>query len=215
MRPEELIELRRMNVRALICCRCGGPLENPEVLPALIDCLYCGTVNAATHGATQASHDGMPWEVRKNAIAKFTEALVAALNEGQRPFDALRTSSAAHLGVAGRAETVARISLALARDFEREAEVTVVRDALVLSRIAQAYLLALDELRTGEFYELNLPFLTANKNGPAHFHRRLTAKLLAELALRDPHRDGSPPPQPTGGLSPAPAAKKKGWWPFS
>jgi hypothetical protein len=207
-----------MNVRALICCRCGGPLANPEVLPALIDCLYCGTVNAATHDATNASHDERAWEVRKNAIAKFTEALVAALNEGRPPYDAIHACSAAHLGIAGRADTVARIALALAHDFEREAGVSVVRDANVLSRIAQAYLLALDELRTSESYDLNLPFLTANQNGPAHFRRKVTAKLLAELAVRDPRGEAPPPPaQPTGGLSPAaaPAAKKKGWWPFS
>jgi hypothetical protein len=206
-----------MNLRALICCRCGGPLANPEVLPALIDCLYCGTVNSATQEATLESRDETSWEVRKNAIAKFTEALVAALNEGRRPFDALHACSAAHLGIAGRADTVARIALALAHDFEREAGVSVVRDANVLSRIAQAYLLALDELRTSELYDLNLPFLTANESGPVHFRRRLTAKLLAELAARDPRPDAPPPPQPTGGLAPAPAhsAKKKGWWPFS
>lgn len=206
-----------MNVRALLCCRCGGPLANPEALPALIDCLYCGTVNSATPEATHESREGTPWDVRKNEIAKFTDALVAALNEGRRPYDALRASSAAHLGIAGRADTVARIALALAQDFEREAGVQVVRDASVLSRIAQAYLLALDELRTSESYELNLPFLTVTQSGPVHLLRRLTAKLLADLAARDPIHDAPPPPPSTGGPTPAPApsAKKKGWWPFS
>lgn len=201
-----------MNVRALTCHRCGGPLANPEMLPALIDCLYCGTVNSATQEATFTSREGMPWDVRKNAIAKFTEALVAALNEGQRPFDALRASSAAHLGIAGRADTVARIALALAQDFEREAGVSVTRDATVLSRIAQSYLLALDELRTSEDYQLNLPFLTANDSGPKHFQRTLTAKLLLELGTRDPQPDA--PAQPVSPATTTPA-KKKGWWPFS
>ena len=205
-----------MNLRALVCCRCGGPLANPEVLPALIDCLYCGTVNAAAGQITSESHDAASWDVRKHAIAAFTEALVATLNEGRPPFDAIRACSAAHLGVAGRADTVARIALALAQDFEREAAVSVTRDALVLSRIAQAYLLALEELRTSAFYDLNLPFLTANERGPAHFQRRLTAQLLAELARRDPQLDPPLPPQPRPGeSSPLATVKKKGWWPFS
>lgn len=201
-----------MNLQALVCCRCGGPLTTPETLPALIDCLYCGTVNAATQEATLASPNEVAFEVRKAAIAKFTEALVAELQRGARPFDALRSASAAHLGIAGRADTVARIALALARDFEREANVSVVRDAVVFSRIAQAYLLALDELRTSPSYDLNLPFLTANANGPAHLRRTLTAKLLAELAARDPER--APPPAAAAVATPV-EEKKKGWWPFS
>ncbi|MFO0738275.1 MAG: hypothetical protein U0270_20450 [Labilithrix sp.] len=204
-----------MNLRALTCCRCGGPLANPEALPALIDCLYCGTVNSATPEATQASQGGMPWDVRKNAIAKFTEALVAALQEGRAPFDAIRVSSAAHLGIAGRADTVARISLALAQDFEREAGVSIVRDAVVLSRIAQAYLLALEELRTSDSFDLNLPFITATPKGPVHLQRRLTAKLLSELAAREPRLDGARPASPAAGGGAAPPPKKKGWWPFS
>jgi hypothetical protein len=204
-----------MNLQALLCCRCGGPLANPDVLPALIDCLYCGTVNSATRETTHESRDESAWQVRKNAIVRFTDALVAGLNGGHSPFVALREASAAHLGIAGRPDTVARIALALARDFEQEAQVSVVRDATVLSRIAQAYLLALDELRTSEDYDLNLPFLTANQNGPVHLRRKLTSKLLVELAARDPQLAAVPPPtpQPPGGS--APGEKKKGWWPFS
>ena len=201
-----------MNVRALLCCRCGGPLANPEALPALIDCLYCGTVNSVSADASAPSQDVTGYETRKKAIADFTSSIVAALNAGQEPFEALRESSAAHLGIAGRADTVARIALALARDFEQEAKVSVVRDPLVLSRIANVYLLALDELRTSDSYDLNLPFLTANAQGPAHFQRKVTAKLLAELATRDPEGDAPPSKSPVSTL---PAGKKKGWWPFS
>jgi len=140
---------------------------------------------------------------------------VVALEEGRPPFEALRLCSAAHLGVAGRGETVARIAIALAHDFEQEAGVSVMRDALVFSRIAQAYLLALDELRTRDDYDLNLPFLTANQHGPAHLHRKLTAKLLAELAARDPHSKAPRPPAEQPPQTSASKAKKKGWWPFS
>jgi hypothetical protein len=208
-----------MNVHALVCCRCGGPLTRPEALPALIDCLYCGTVNAVTREATSSPREAVSWDVRKKAIGEFTEALVVALKEKRPPFDALRACSAAHLGIAGKADTVARIVLAIASDFEREERVSVVRDPLVLSRIAQGYLLALDELRTSDSFELNLPFLAVNERGPAHLGRKLTAKLLAELAARDP-MGTSPPaaaPAPRGGASSpaAPVEKKKGWWPFS
>lgn len=201
-----------MHVRPLVCCRCGGPLTNPESLPALIDCLYCGTVNSAARESTHVADEVVPWEVRKNAITKFTEALVVALNEGRAPLEALRECSAAHLGIAGRADTVARISLALAHDFEREAGVSVMRDAVVLSRIAQAYLLALDELRTNDDYDLNLPFLTVGPNGPVHLRRLLTAKLLAELAAGDSIVAARPAPDAE--RAPAIPEKKKGWWPF-
>jgi hypothetical protein len=203
-----------MNVRALVCCRCGGPLANPEVLPALVDCVYCGTAHSVSDDAAAEWHEVAPWDVRKKALASFTDALVAALNQGQAPFDALRASSAAHLGIAGSADTVARIALALAQDFEQEAMVSIVRDPVVLSRIAQSYLLALDELRTSESYDFSLPFLAVNERGPAHLQRMLTAKILLELARREPRLD-SPLPTPTPSeLAPVATEKKKGWWPF-
>lgn len=200
-----------MKVSALLCCRCGGPLANPDTLPALIDCLYCGTVNSATREAARDASDGVPWEVRKNAIAKFTEALVVALQADRPPFEALRDCSAAHLGIAGREDTVARIAIALVHDFEKETGASVMRDALVFSRIAQAYLLALDELRTHDSFDLNLPFLTATSEGPVHLHRKLTAAILAELAARDPQLGIAAKPS----QKPTAPAKKKGWWPFS
>ena len=87
----------------------------------------------------------------------------------------------------------------------------MVRDAVVFSRIAQAYLLELDELRTSESYDMNLPFLTATASGPVHLQRTLTARTLVELAARDPRAAARPPaPSPA-----APPPKKKGWWPFS
>lgn len=200
-----------MKVSALSCCRCGGPLANLDSLPALVDCLYCGTVNSVTREATREVSEGVPPEVRQNAIAKFTEALVAALSAGSTPFDALRQCSAAHLGIAGRGDTVARIAIALAHDFEQESGASVMRDALVFSRIAQSYLLALDELRTHDHYDLNLPFLTATSAGPVHLHRKLTAALLAELAARDPQQCPTDKASPKSTIP----AKKKGWWPFS
>lgn len=203
--------LRAMNVEAVECCRCGAPLSDPGALPALVDCLYCGTLNSITSAASRPTPIEEAIERRKASVSRFTEALVATLNAGQQPFEALRAASAAHLGIAGRPDTVARIALAIARDFERETGASVVRDALVFSRIAQAYLLALDELRTSESYDMNLPFLTATANGPVHLRRTLTARTLVELAARDPHAKAQPPaPSPA-----APPAKKKGWWPFS
>lgn len=200
-----------MNVEAVVCCRCGGPLSDPGALPSLVECLYCGTVNSVSDTSSKPTAVDAAIEQRKLAIHRFTEALVGALNAGREPFEALRAASAAHLGVAGQADTVARIALAIARDFEQETSASVLRDAMVFSRIAQAYLLALDELRTSESYEMNLPFLTATAKGPVHLRRTLTAKALVELAARDPHAKKPPAPSAVEG----PTAKKKGWWPFS
>ena len=201
-----------MNLRSLACCRCGGPLAPSDTLPTLIDCLYCGTINAATADATSEATERIDVDVRNRAITRFTEALVAALNAGQPPFEAVRAASAAHLGVAGRTDTIARIAIALAQDFEREEKVSIDRDATVLSRIANAYLVALEVLRTSESYDLNLPFLTATARGPLHLRRTLTSKLLAELGTRDPSASAVSPPAAKDQA--ASAKKSKGWWPF-
>lgn len=196
-----------MHVRPLVCSRCAGALPNPVSLPALIECLFCGTVNAVTAGEIHASPVMQSWDARREAIAAFTGALVAGLGEGLTPFDALRVASGTHLGEAGHPDTIARIVLALGSDFDRVTGVSVVRDPVALSRLAQAYLLALDALRERDDYDLNLPFLAVGAAGPVHLRRTLTPALLIELAARSP---GSSAPK----ASTAEPAKKKGWWPF-
>ncbi len=203
-----------MNVEAIDCRRCGGPLANPTALPALVDCVYCGTVHSLGDGAPGPSDVNAAIATRKDAIQAFTLALVAAIEGGASSYDALRQASSAHLGIAGRPDTVARIAIALARDFEVEARVPAVTDPLILSRITQAYLLALDELRERDNYDLNLPFLAVNSAGPVHLRRQLTAPLLVELARRDPGT-GSKATTVAAGDTAEPPPKRRGWWPFS
>jgi hypothetical protein len=207
-------------------------LARPPGLPALIDCLFCGTVNSLSVSSQVKSQEATSAEVVRASQKAFLEHLKAALERGEKPYEALRMASAAHLGIAGQSEVVATISIALARDFEQETQTDAVDDPYVLARIAEGYLKALAELRTSSAAELNLPFLAANASGPKHLRRTVTAALFAELARRDPYAATAPPapnPAPTAPPAPDPAPtatsaaatasesqpkKKRRWWPF-
>jgi hypothetical protein len=187
----------RMRTTALVCLQCGGPLGQVSQVPAVVECEFCGAVMAVGHDAPVLTRAGAADEARaarRAAAAKaFFDALVAALQRGQRPEVALQDAARAHLGAAGQSETVARVTLALARDFERESGVRVDADPMVLARIAQGYLAFSERLRDASgAVELNLPFLAADHTGPKHLARQLTPALIAELAQRAP--DAAAPP---------------------
>lgn len=188
-----------MQTTALVCVQCGGPLGQVTAIPAVVECEFCGAVMAVGHDVPVLTRAGVPDEAREarraTAAKAFFDALVAALQGGQRPADALQHAARAHLGAAGQSETVARVTIALARDFERDSGVRVDADPMVLARIAQGYLAFSERLRgaTGAV-ELNLPFLASDATGPKHLTRQLTPALIAELAQRDPHAAAPPPP---------------------
>ncbi len=200
-----------MRIEALVCVKCGGPLGGVTSVPTIVECEFCGatiTVGQATATLTrEGSTDELRATKQRAAGKAFFDGLVALLQAGRSPYEALRAASAAHLGTAGQTEAVARVTLALATDFEREAEIPVLRDPLVLGRIALAYLQVIEKLGTSPEEEMSLPFIAASASGPKHFRRRVTAAQLAELALRDPHATAE---SSTTGA----AAKKKKWWQF-
>jgi hypothetical protein len=142
---------------------------------------------------------------------RFHDALVAALERGLSPYAAIR-EAAAHLELGAQAETAARVAVGLVRDFERESGLDAATHPLVLARIVQSYLLALDDLRTTDRTEINLPFLFSDATGPKHILRTVTARVFAELAARDPEAPALVTPAPAP-ASPPPA-KKRRWWPF-
>jgi hypothetical protein len=209
-----------MNVQAVVCVRCGGPLARVERVPAVVECEYCGATISVSAGAAVVTREGVPDQAREVAVrsagARFYDALVAALEGGQSPYEALRDTAAAHLGNAGQAEAVARVSIALGREFERDTGAPVFEQRVAFARIAQAYLKAVEELRTEPATEINLPFLAVVGGGPVHMTRRVTAAVLAEMAQRDPDAAaaGPPPPAPAPPPSPPPAEppRKKRWW---
>jgi hypothetical protein len=206
-----------MELRALVCVNCGGPLAVIAALPAVVECAFCGAAISVSHERTLVTRGGSSDEARAartcEARVAFHATLTELLKGGVKPYDALREASAAHFGAAGRTEAVARVTLAIARDFERESGTRAVTEPLVLGRIAEAYLRAVDELQSSDAVDMNLPFLTADSEGPKHLRRMIAAAILADLAQRDPEvaLPDSPAERPP---EKRPPAKKKGWWPF-
>jgi hypothetical protein len=190
---------------ALVCASCGGPLSAVERLPAVVDCGFCGAVMSIAHDAQTITKPATPsdeLELRAQkriaARPKFVEELTKQLAAGRHPYEAMRDAWNMHLLFEATGEPIARLSVALARDFERDNDVPAV-DALALSRLAEAYVRAVNELRTAKSTDLNLPFFTNTTAGPKHLNRTVTAQVFAELARRDPYvasTIAAPPPAP-------------------
>jgi len=179
-----------VQVALLVCLRCGGPLAKVERVPAIVECEFCDAVisvgQAAPVVTSVSTHDAKREADRQASRRNFLEALTASLQAGRPPFEALREASAAHLGTAGQTETLARITIALAVEFEGEKGIPLEQMGMMLARVAEGYLRALPELANAPTYELNLPFLTADHRGPRHLARTLSPEILSELAQREP-----------------------------
>jgi len=179
-----------VQVDLLVCLRCGGPLAKIATVPAIVECEFCDAVisvgQAAPVVTSVSTHDAKREADRQNARQGFMAKLTELIQAGRPPYEALREASAAHLGTAGQTETLARITIALAVDFEGEDGIPLDQMGMMLARIAEGYLRVLGELRTAASYELNLPFLTADHRGPRHLARMLSPAVLAELAQREP-----------------------------
>lgn len=207
-----------MRIEALVCTNCGGPLAEVNSLPAVVECAFCNAVLAVGHGpmtvTRRATMNASALERIHAARAKIVEDLAAALAAGRPPYDSLRAVSAAHLGACGQTDTLARVTIAIADDFARETKVSVA-EPLVLSRIAEGYLRAVDELRDQPQAQLNLPFLAVTPSGPVHLARVLTPQILGELARRDPRGTSPNDAAQTGEPRAAGSEpKKRRWWPF-
>jgi hypothetical protein len=72
-------------------------------------------------------------------------------------------------------------ALALALDFQREHGVDVSWEPMTMERLAKAWAIARKETAKGGKTKVNLPFLTATKNGPLHYERELDASAMAAL----------------------------------
>lgn len=212
-----------MNVDLLVCLRCGGPLAKVERVPAIVECEFCDAVisvgQAAPVVTSVSTHDAKREAERQESRKNFLAALTTLLQSGRPPYEALREASAQHLGSAGQTDTLARITIALAVDFEGEDGIPVEQMGMMLARIAEGYLRALMELRDAPSYELNLPFLTADERGPRHLARTLSPEILRELAGREPGSLGAKaararaksPAEARGDETPK---KKKRFWLF-
>lgn len=201
---------------ALLCPVCGAPLPlaAASLSPAShVTCDYCRVVLRSQAGHLEVSAKATEPPREEDHAARrqaFTEAM-KAVSLGEDPYRVLCDAAARHLGVLGESDAVARVTLALAADFEHESGARVTGDANALARIAEAYLRASVELRSMTRTEINLPFLAATSQGPKHLLRTVTAADLAALAT-GADRVATPAP---AAITPEPdAPAKKWWWPF-
>ena len=70
---------------------------------------------------------------------------------------------------------------ALALDFKREHGVDLSSDGQAMERLAKAWRMAVVELQSVKKTEINLPFITATKNGPLHYQRAVDDKAMKML----------------------------------
>jgi hypothetical protein len=77
-------------------------------------------------------------------------------------------------------EVRAVVSWLLSQAFEQTG-VRVADDRLAYQRILEAAQKAVVELKTHESFDVSLPYLTADANGPKHLEARLTREMIEEL----------------------------------
>lgn|SRR5690606_17671410 len=191
---------------ALVCPACGGPLPSQAAVLPLVTCAYCSVSLSRrehTFDAQEGSVAKPPSNETRQRLSAFSDRIAAGIEADGDPQEVLKGVLHEQLGLESEAEVVARIAMGLAAEVRDRSGVDVSRDALILCRIAEAYLVCLEQLRQTHTAELNLPFLTASSRGPVHFVRTITIADLQALATA--HEPGAAPRE---------NSKKKWWWPF-
>jgi len=89
------------------------------------------------------------------------------------------TGGAASPAISDR-EVRAVASWLLSQAFEQTG-IRVADDRVAYQRIVEAAQKAVVELKTHDFYDVSLPYLTADASGPKHLEARLTREVIEEL----------------------------------
>lgn len=164
---------------ALTCPRCGAPLPLPQ--GPYVSCAYCGA----------SSNVGSPASVTPPDPAREVAAIEAfkvTLAKTGSAYDALAGAARLHLGPFGETDALARVVLALARDFDAAHKTAVARDPMAMARLIKGYLAAIEGIRATGAHRVHLSFFTATGKGPVDYDRTLTAADVAALCARDPRR---------------------------
>ena len=99
-------------------------------------------------------------------------------HEGQATFEVLSTSGDTQLG--GKDMDKALIDY-ITNTFKQEQGVDLAGDKMAMNRVREAAEKAKIELSTTLETDLNLPFITADQNGPKHLQMKITRAKLEEL----------------------------------
>ncbi|MEI6792152.1 MAG: molecular chaperone DnaK [Actinomycetes bacterium] len=103
---------------------------------------------------------------------------VSVLEIGDGVFEVKSTAGDNHLGGDNFDKAIVDW---LASDFKKEQAIDLQADPMALQRLYEAAEKAKIELSTAQETQINLPFITADANGPKHLDTRLTRSKLSEL----------------------------------
>ncbi len=103
---------------------------------------------------------------------------ISILQLGDGVFEVLSTNGDTHLG---GEDFDMRIVNHLVDQFKKESGLDVKDDKAAMQRLKEEAEKAKKELSTAEVADINLPFLTADAEGPKHFEYKLTRSKLIEL----------------------------------
>lgn len=103
---------------------------------------------------------------------------VSILQLGDSVFEVLSTNGDTHLG---GEDFDLRIVNHFVDEFKKESGIDVKDDKAAMQRLKEEAEKAKKELSTTEVADINLPFLTADADGPKHFEYKLTRSKLVEL----------------------------------
>lgn len=98
--------------------------------------------------------------------------------DGQKQFEVISTNGDTHLGGDDFDQKIIEYLVA---EFKKSDGIDVKEDKLALQRLKEGAEKAKKELSTAEETEINLPFLTADANGPKHFNLKLSRAKLEAL----------------------------------
>ncbi len=103
---------------------------------------------------------------------------VSVLEIGDGVFEVKSTAGDNHLGGDNFDKAIVDW---LAAEFKKEQAIDLQQDPMALQRLYEAAEKAKIELSTAQETQINLPFITADANGPKHLDTRLTRSKLSEL----------------------------------
>lgn len=104
---------------------------------------------------------------------------VSILDIGDGVFEVLSTNGDTHLGGDDFDEILIRF---VADEFKKESGIDVRTDPMALQRLKEACEKAKCDLSSGAQTDINLPFITADANGPKHLQQTITRSTFEKLA---------------------------------
>ncbi len=98
--------------------------------------------------------------------------------DGEKTFEVLATNGDTHLG---GEDFDNKIINYLVDEFNKEYNINLFNDSLAMQRLKDSAEKAKIELSSSKHTEINLPYITADKNGPKHLNIKLTRAKLESL----------------------------------